>query len=192
MPALGYYMAEEYSRSYGLENGNVVEVIRQKGNFANGNPIYDFKIVDHKVVNNPDMCEVSSGIVELAGGRLVVMKTVNGSIRVDENSVVLYIADNDQVKHSIQEGDIVDGRFYTNSITSSFRVTNKHDFVNMPSEPSVEEKRLSHRQANPAETEAGRKMIEELDLTPFDGVKILLVGLGTRMTDYPLRRIAMM
>ncbi|MEX3713442.1 hypothetical protein ABFV99_13640 [Cytobacillus horneckiae] len=182
---MNYPIPEELVRKLHLENGNKVKIIGTKGNFADGKPIYDFVIVDRTNNPNPFLSEVKQGIVSEIAGRLVVTETTSGSIYFDEHPISLYISEKDSKK--VEVGDIINGRFYTNNITNSFRVTFKYDTDSVEIKLSDERKKLQHRQNNQAEpTELGNTMMDRLDKTPFLNKRILLVGLRSRINDFKM------
>ncbi|MES9681671.1 DUF2325 domain-containing protein [Gottfriedia acidiceleris] len=182
---LNYPLPEELVRTLTLENGNIITITGIKGTFLDGSPIYEFDVTDRTIVPNPDLAEVSRGIVEEISGRLVITGTDKGTIRVDDAPACLYINDKDARQFKIEKGDIIDGRFYTNNVTNSFRVSLKHD-TDKVDNTSIEAKKLLHRQNNITETESGTSMIDRLDKTPFLDKKILLVGLESRINDFKL------
>ena len=182
---LNYPIPEELMRTRMIENGYKIQIIGIKGTFTDGSPRYEFEIVEEEKVDNPQLREVLQGVVEFSRGRYIVSKTADGrSIRVDEDDAILYVNDKDTAKYRIREGDIINGRFYSNNITSTFRVTYKYDIEETTSIKTVEERRLTHRQNNPTESEQGLSMIDRLDTTPFLNKKIVLVGLESRMNDF--------
>ncbi|ARO21412.1 hypothetical protein B2J90_28775 (plasmid) [Bacillus tropicus] len=181
---LKYPIPEELVRKLSMENENKVEVTGIKGQFQDGSPIYEFRIVDRKNVPNPSLAEIKMGIVEEISGRLVVTSTNNGAIFVNESPACLYINEKDAQRFKISKDDIIDGRFYTNNITNSFRATYKYNTDEIEQTTSVESKRLTYRQNNATESESGFSMIDRLDKTPFLNKKILLVGLEGRMNDF--------
>lgn len=123
------------------------------------------------------------GIVEEIGSRLVVTSTNSGAIFVNESPACLYINEKDANRFKISKGDVIDGRFYTNNITNSFRATYKYDTEEIEQTASIESKRLVHRQNNATESELGFSMIDRLDKNLF-WTKILLVGLEGRMNNF--------
>ncbi|MFE4029263.1 hypothetical protein ACFX4N_24235 [Priestia sp. YIM B13551] len=180
---IGYLIPEEFVRKYSMENGNKIKITNIKGTFAGGNPIYDFAVADRVIDPKPNLAEIKHGIVDMVGGRLVVSATTSGDIKIDESPVTLFISDKDANRLRVQKNDIIDGRFYTNNVTS-FRVTYKYNTEQAESTASVESRKLQHRQNTQAETEPGFSMIERLDKTAFEGKKIVLVGLKSRMNDF--------
>lgn len=185
---LNYPITEELVRILHLENENKVKITRIKGHYQDGSPIYDFTIIDRNNIPNPLLFEVNQGVVKRIGSRFVVTNTVStGTIKVEDSPAALYINDKDSARFKIVDGDIVDGRFYTNNIVNSFRVTYKYDTAEEAYISSIESRKLSHRQSNQSvQTESGNSMIERLDKTPFLGKKILLVGLASRVNDFKL------
>lgn len=182
---LDYALHEDYVRSMQLENEYKVKITGIKGQFQNRNPKYSFIVSDKSTrKDNPLLSEVEQGIVELVGKRYVVTKTTTGSICINENPAALYIKEDDVRRFDIQAGDIINGRFYTNNITNSFRVTYKYDIVN-DSQPSVEGLRLTYRQNNKEDDkDSGLAMLDRLDTTPFRNQNILLIGLASRKSDF--------
>lgn len=179
---LSYPIPEELVRNLQLENGNKVKITGIKEHSNNYSAKYEFEIIDRTEVPNPLLVTIEHGIVDEVAGRLVVMESASGAIRIDENPVTLYINEKDARK-GIRKGDIVNGRFYTNNVTNSFRVSYKHNIESV-SVISDERKKLQHRQSIISPTETGNSMIASIDKTPFLGKKILLVGLRSRVSDF--------
>lgn len=181
---LSYPIPEDLVRGLELENKNILRITSIKGLFPDKTPIYEVEVVDRTETPNPDLADIKQGIVEKHGSRLVVTKTTNGPIVFNDSPTRLIISDKDKHRLKIQEGDIINGRFYTNNLSGSFRATYKYStHVSTMSKP-VEAKRLLHRQNNSVETECGPSMIDQLDKTPFLNTRILLVGLASRMNDF--------
>lgn len=181
---MNYPIPEELVRVLSLENENKIEITGIKGHFSDGSPIYEFDIIDRTNNPNPDLAEIKQGIVQEIAGRLVVTDTTAGTIRVNDVPASLFISDKDANRFKITKGDIIDGRFYTNNVTNSFRATYKYKTDEIEKQTSIESKRLLHRQNNVVESESGFSMIDRLDKTPFLGKKMLLVGLGSRENDF--------
>lgn len=182
---LNYPLPEALIRDMGIENGNKVKIIGHKGNFHSGAPRWDMEIVDHASIPVPGLIEVFQGIVKKISHTLVVNQTVGGgSIWVNDSPATLYINESDKSRYDIKEGDIIDGRFYENNVTGSFRVTYKHDIEEAAQSQSIESRRLHYRKNNSMETEAGINMLERLDKQPLLNRNIVLVGLEGRKNDF--------
>ncbi|MCY9308807.1 hypothetical protein MOF23_07470 [Bacillus inaquosorum] len=182
---LNYPIPEELMRVLQLENGNKIKIVGTNGFFPNNTPKYEFEIVDRTNIPNPDLMEIRQGIVKDVGRRLVITETVSGLIKIKEMPVALYVNEKDAARFNIKDGDIVDGRFYSNNIVNSFRTTYKYDTDETEKEESVESKRLSYRQTNQSEQiETGFSMIDRLDKSPFLEKTILLIGLRSRINDF--------
>ena len=185
---LNYPIPEDLVRHYGIESGNILKITGVNGHFPDGSPRYKFEVIDTTCKPNPQLMEVKLGKVERVGGRLVVNETASGkSIMVEDSPATLFLQEKDihNPKFKITDGDIIDGRFYVNNI-NSFRVTYKHDTEEMGNAETVESRRLSYRQNNPTESEAGLSMIDRLDMNPFLNKKIVLIGLSSRVNDFKM------
>lgn len=182
---LNYPIPEDLVRAMQLENGNTIKITRIKGYFDEGSPIYDFAVEDSHYVENPLLAEVKHGIVEEVGRRLLVTESSKGLIKVNGEPAVLYINSKDAERFKVKKGDVIDGRFYTNNVIGSFRVTHKHDTARQE-QASIESRMLHHRQNTQDESESGLSMIDRLDTTPFLNKKILLIGLAGRINDFKM------
>lgn len=184
---LNYSIAEEFIREKGLRNGNLVKVVEKAGFFPSGDPRYLIALEDSSVEEeNEQLGEIESGIVEEKGGRLFVQRTVNGRIKdKDENPVVLYIGDRDIARFKLKEGDVINGRFYHNNITATFRATYRHPIETVQAVPSIEERRLAYRSdTDDEDAEKGLKALDRVDTTDLTDQKILLVGLAHAVTQF--------
>ncbi|MFE7821370.1 hypothetical protein ACFU1R_24620 [Priestia megaterium] len=184
---LDYPIPEEIVYKRGLENGNKLYISGTEGNFENGSPIYSFEVVDRTIIPNPTLAEINYGYVKNVGKRLVITETASGSIKDAQNDdqfICLYINEKDANRWKIKDGDVVNGRFYTNNVTNSFRVTHKINTHIKEQTESIEARRLNHRQNNQTESEAGLSMIDRLDTTPFLNKTIVLIGLRSRKKGF--------
>lgn len=181
---INYPFSEALVRSNGYQNGNILEVVDEIKTAAGQKKRFNFKIVDETVKDNPDLGEIENGIVEMDGTTLIVKRTTNGLIRdKDENGICFFPRLDDVRRFSLREGDIINGRYYLNNITSTFRVTHKHEYqVDTPK--SVDERVREYRQANPSESEPGEKMIDRIDFTDFQNRYIVLLGLPSSMPRF--------
>lgn len=182
---LNYPIPEELVQSRKLGNGNKVKIVGIKGKFVDDSPIYEFTVVDRTIVPNPELVEITHGIVrQKFGNQLIVERTVYERIEVDSKPIYLLINERDMNRLNISEGDIIDGRFYRNNPVNSFRATNKHDLGSDKQSISIESRKLSHRQNNQSESETGFSMIDRLDKTPFLNKNFTLIGLGSRVNNF--------
>ena len=182
---LSYPIPEIMVRDMGIENGNKVKIIGHKGYFQDGSPKWEFEIVDFTSTPAPGLIEISQGIVKKISHTFIIDEVAGGgAIWVNDVPATLYINETDALKHNIQEGDIVDGRFYENNVTGSFRVTYKHEIEEMDFTQSVKPRKPQYRKNNTDETEANTTMLERLDKQLFLNRHIVLVGLEGRRNDF--------
>ena len=182
---LNYPIPEALLREMNIENGNKVKIVGSNGVFPNGSPKWIFEVVDTTSVPVPDLVEISQGIVKNISHALVITETVGGgTIWVNDLPATLYINETDAIKHNIKDGDIVDGRFYANNVTGTFRVNYKHQIEESALIQSIESRKLQYRKNNTNETQSGISMLERLDTQPFLNRHIVLVGLESRKNDF--------
>ncbi|MEX3625431.1 hypothetical protein [Viridibacillus arvi] len=183
---LQYVIPEELVRKLQLESGYKIKIIGKSGHFQNGEPRYNFKVSDVSTrCDNELLCEIEQGIVESNGNSFFITKTIHGEHLVEGKPAKCNIVHKDVVRLGIQEGDIINGRFYSNNITKSFRATYKYDTDYIKQSKSIEEMRLAHRKNNKDDTESlGLAMMDRIDTAPYRNKQILLIGLASRMTDF--------
>lgn len=182
---MNYPIPEEVVRNMDLKNGYKVRVKGTNGTFFDNRPKYDFEVVDATEIKNPILIEIKQGKVSEAAGRLVITETIYGSLGKDDQHICLFISEKDAQRKGkvIKKDDIVDGRYYKNNV-NSFRVSQVYDTDTTSNNESIESRKLLHRQNNPMTNESGFSMLDRLDQTPFIGLKILLIGLRSRVSDF--------
>lgn len=182
---LSYPIPEVIVREMGIENGNKVKITGLKCFFENGDPKWNFEIVDNTSTPAPGLLEINQGIVSKVGHTFIVNETISDNIIfVNDSPATLYINEVDSLKYNIKEGDIIDGRFYENNVVGSFRITYKYEVEESTSIRSVESRKLQYRKNNNIKTEAGTSMLERLDKQALLNHHIVLVGLESRKNDF--------
>lgn len=183
---LNYHLNEEIVRRYQIEHGNLILIKGIEGRFPDGKPRYSFEVVDRSTTINEKLQYVTQGIVENIDGQYVVRKTTFQNIQLEDKDIILNIQQRDVEKHQLQQGDIIDGRFYDNSI-NSFRITQKYDIENnahttTPIESSKLLRRKKYKESK--KINESLSMLDRLDTHTLAGKRILLVGLASRKKDF--------
>lgn len=189
----GYVIPEKMVRDMGIEHGDKVKIISKTEHEEKNS--YRFEIIEKGKGPNPYRQEYKYCLIEKEAGELVVKEYMNidgnGSvqfderknIRVDEVPFTCVIDKKDVMTFSLKEDDIIDIAFYKNNPISTTKVLHKHDVYESAS-VTVEQRRLNTTIAKKIKNfEAIEKEIV-VDAELFKDRKILIVGCGSRKTEF--------
>ena len=179
-----YRLPEDMVRRMQLKNGYKLRIIEKLDNFPDGNPRYAFEVAEEIEVIHERLREITQAIVEARGNHLFIRKTVTSPITLLGRQVELPLRELDAERFHISEGDIINGRFYTNNLTS-FRITWKYPIESEEVVTPVEKARLLQRQTQKKNnTNVGPSMLDRIDKSVLIGKKVIIVGLEGRMNDF--------
>lgn len=182
---LNFHLNEEFIRRRHIEHGNLLKIMGIEGRFPDGKPRYSIEVIDHTETEHKSLIAVTQGIVEFLFGKYLIRRTTSETIKLDGAEVTLLIQERDVEKHDLKEGDIIDGRFYKNSL-ESFRVTYKFPIESSKDDKSIEYSRLTanRKKIKKENNMPTITMLDRLDTKSLKDKRILLIGLASRKTDF--------
>lgn len=189
----GYVIPEKMVRDMGIEHGDKVKIISKTEHEERNS--YRFEIIERGKGPNPQRQEYKYCVIEKEVGELVVKEYLNidssGSIqfddrkniRMDEVPFTCIIDEKDVATFLLKEDDIIDIAFYKNNPNATTKVLQKHDVYERTA-ITVEQRRLNTTIAKKAKNFETIEKEIIVDAELFKDRKILIVGCGSRKTEF--------
>ncbi|MBQ0139009.1 MAG: DUF2325 domain-containing protein [Kurthia sp.] len=185
LEGLNYRITENLAYRLQLKNGYRLRILEHIGTFSDGTPRYMFEVSDKTVLFDNRIKVVEQAIVEVENNRYFISRTIAAPIRHKGKQVKLYLREKDIERYHINEGAIINGRFYTNNL-ASFTVTWRYYTNSVNTVTPIEKARLLQRQNQKKKdsTHIGPSMLDRINKTLLIGKKMVIVGLESRMNDF--------
>lgn len=180
----GYLIPEKMVQDMGVEHGDKLQIsgMRDTGEKM----MYWFNIIEKVAKPVPNRIEYKFCPVEKDFGELIVKKSYQSNIRVDDTPFTFIINQQDVITFGLSEGDVIDVAFYKDYPTTSMKVVNKHqaeELIDSSETLNGTNNENTKKRVNIQSNENKEKKFH-VEEKIFKDRKVLVIGGFKRKADY--------